>query len=858
MPDFGSIAKGVVSDIASAISGDAGAGTTLTKLGAPEEAKANNRLANPDNALLKDPFWDYAAIKNDRWNKSYPYRLALYKKGSSEGEPKWSRNPTIPPFTLPIPPESLTIDTPFAISTVVTLGGIVEEHNGAPLRTISISGTTGILPLRGSVNGSSLSKQTSILAGTVNAIGGLARDVKTLGQAPGGKTENPNVVSEADLTAGADRGTGYYQFKLLERWFESYAAFKKTRDGRDFIMALEIWKDDAVFLVTPVTFQVRRSIQAPLEYTYSMQFKAWKRIRLVPDGSSTFRHDPVARDPNKLFQVLNKLQEARQVLQGAKNVLKAVRADINQVLFTPLRESILFCKDALGVAVLATDLPSSLIRDLKEPLLEAVSLGGTFRAAGTAIQAAPRKIEDAFKSLSIQASKAEISSGQRAGSVGGGQASNQQGLNGASPANKISDNPDDNFEFFDGIEPGDLNLRPATQRKIDEEKRRVRLLKREDFEKARNDMEATLADFEAAVGAGNATYTRIYGTPARTSTRTPTDSDFEVIFALNQAITEMNRLAASSTINQDEISSIDYFAGLASRSGIAFTTPRSKFLVPFLYGHTLEQLAALYLGTPDRWHEIAALNGLQAPYVDETGFSLPLLVNGNGNTVTVADASNLYSGQQVWIGSVTVGRTKRRISRIEALSPTVHLVYLTGDPDLSQYTVASSATLQAFLPNTVNSQMSLYMPSDEDVDEDDFRQKSIPGIDYFDPLVRVGGIDLLLTPAGDLVITPDGDTRLAVGLTNIVQKVRLVLDTPRGTLLHHPEYGFPLQPGISTADMSAQDILNVSRDLFRGDPTFSGVESAAILKDGAVVKVSLSVGISGTSQVVPITVEIPR
>jgi len=134
----------------------------------------------------------------------------------------------------------------------------------------------------------------------------------------------------------------------------------------------------------------------------------------------------------------------------------------------------------------------------------------------------------------------------------------------------------------------------------------------------------------------------------------------------------------------------------------------------------------------------------------------------------------------------------------------------------------------------------------------------VPGVDHFDPLLRIGGIDLLLTQSGDIVITPDGDTRLAVGLTNIVQKVRLVIDTTQGSLLHHPEYGFPSILGESTADVTASDLLKICKDLFRDDPTFTGVESAAILKDGPVCKITLSVGIAGTQQVIPITVEIPR
>ena len=838
---------GQVASAAAIITGTSSQTGPTTKLGLPEDAKANNRLPSDQDKALQDSFWSFASIKNERWNKAYPYRLALYERTmDSKGQPTYSLARRIPPFALPIPPESLSITTPFAISTTVTLGGIVEEHNGAPIRMISMQGTTGVLPLRGNVNAASINLQSSIFAGTVNALSTLVRDAQSLG----GQINNKNVVTKSELDSGADVGTGYYQFKLLERWFEAYMAFKKTSEGRNFVMALEMWKDDAVYLVTPVQFEVRRSASTPLEYQYGMQFKAWKRIKLVQDGSNTFFHAPVARDPNKLFQALNALNGARQVLQDAKNVLKGIRADINQVLFTPIREAVLFCKDFLGVVTTAVDLPSNIITDLKEPLLEAVSLKSTLDATGGNIQATPRKVEDAFKSLSIQVSKAE---------AGGGQLNtNKQGLKNAHPANKMADNPDDNFEFFSNIKPGSLNLRPQTARKIEEEKRRVRRLKREDFEKARDSVAEVLADFENAVGAGNDTFNRIYGSAIRPSTRVPTESDYEVIFALNRVVMEMNRLAASSTINRNETNSIDYFAGLASRSGIAFTTPRSKFLVPFPYGHTLEQLSALYLGTPDRWHEIAALNGLQAPYVDELGFTLTLLTNGSGNTVTVADATNLYVNQQVWVGSTTVARTKRRISRIDKLSPTLNVVFLTGDQNLEQYTVAAGAVLQAFLPNTVNSQMSVYIPSNEESEEDDFRQKAIPGVDYFDPLVRVGGVDLLLTSKGDLVITPDGDTRLAVGLTNIVQKVRLVLDTPRGSLLHHPDYGLPLQPGISTADMSAQDILNMTKDLFKGDPSFTGVESAAILKDGAVVKLSLSVGISGTTQVIPITVEVPR
>jgi hypothetical protein len=735
------------------------------------------------------------------------------------------------------------------------------------IRTIALSGTTGILPLRDVVNKASLDSGNAfsgIFAGTVNAFSGLLNEAQGLF----GTKEIKNVVEKSLVDEGdLSYSTGYYQFKLLERFFDAYAAMKKTRAGRSYVLALEIWKDDNMYLVTPVMFNVRRSAASPLEYNYDLQFKAWKRIKPLGDNPVSFDHAPAGRDPNKLAQALNKIQEARRVLQGAKNVLKGVRADINNVLFTPIREAVMFCKDTLGVANTAFDLPTNIIKDLKEPILESISLRTAGEATGANFKSAYNRAKGAFEDLSVQISKAAINSGRlgnlpgaTAGTAGspGGLGSSGAPLTGASPGDKIADNPDDHADFYETVKPGNLNLRPATQRKIDDERRRVRNLRREDFEKARDSVAAVLTDFEAAVGAENSTYSRIYQTPDRPSTRVPTDSDFEVIFALNSVVMEMNRLAASGTINRNEVSAIDFIAGLASRSGIAFRTPRSKFLVPFPYTYTLEQLSSQYLGTPDRWHEIAALNGLMAPYVDEIGFTLTLLTNGNGNQVTVADISRLFVNQQVWVSSTAQGRTKRRISKIETISPGIHTLTLTGEQNLGIYTVSAGASIQAFLPNTVNSQMSIYIPSDEESDDSDFRHKSIPGIDYFDPLVRVGGIDLLLTANGDLVVTPDGDGRLAVGLTNIVQKVRLVLDTPRGSLLHHPDYGFPVQVGDSTADVSAQDILDICRNLFKGDPTFTGVQSAAILKNGPVVKIALSVGIAGTQQVIPITVEVNR
>lgn len=842
-----------------------------TALGLTETAKATNfaiesatistsKLRDAGTSILQDKFWSYAAIDRTRWNQLFPYRLAVYRKFGNKGSVAIDEF-IIPPFTLPINPEALTISTPFAITTVVTQGGIVEEHNGAPLKLISLNGTTGLLPLRGAANPNALAPKgavNAIFAGTLTAasrIGSILANNK------------PNVVSSADIEGDVGIGSGYVQFKLLERFLEAYVALKKRPAGKDYILAFEMWKDQAVYLVSPVLFDLRRSVDSAFEYTYALQFKGWRRV--LPDAQPDFRqsHSPIARDPNRFTQAVNLLAKSRQVLEQGRELLTGIRADINYALMTPLRECTLFMKTAIGLPIVATDLPASIISDLKEPILETLSVGSAIAGAnqqlfgnqqnagaGVRLLISAREVADAFSALSVQSAKAET--GQGRGSSPTPRGNTSSGLTG-SPAERYSDDPDSAFAFFSTIQPAQLNLRVATQLAINKEKQRVSAFKREDFEARRALVTDFLNEFEASVGLGNATFTTANGMPAIQVVRAPTREDYNVLFAINEVLTQLDALAASSTIARDAIDSMEFFAGLATKSGIAFNTPASKFLVPFPYGSTLEQLSLQYLGTPDRWHEIAALNGLQSPYVDEEGFIKPLLTVGNDNDVTVANASGLYVGQYVWVGSTLAVRTKRKIQAIQDVGGYV-VVSLDGDSDLAQYSTLSGAYLQAFLPNTVNSQQSIYIPSQTTTDEDEFGQKSIPNVDSFDILVRAGGVDLLLDATGDLVVTPSGDTRLSVGLTNIVQKVKLAISTPRGSLIHHQDYGFPLQVGDSTADTTAKNILRAAQDTLKGDPTFSGVETATILVNGPVAQLTLSVGIAGVSQLIPITIQVPR
>ncbi len=97
-----------------------------------------------------------------------------------------------------------------------------------------------------------------------------------------------------------------------------------------------------------------------------------------------------------------------------------------------------------------------------------------------------------------------------------------------------------------------------------------------------------------------------------------------------------------------------------------------------------------------------------------------------------------------------------------------------------------------------------------------------------------------------------------MGLANIVQRVKLAISTPKGSLLQHPNFGFGLPLGDSTADITAKDILKAAQNLFKGDPTFTGVKNVVVQKIGPVLRITMTVSIAGSSQLIPISVDIQR
>jgi hypothetical protein len=301
-----------------------------------------------------------------------------------------------------------------------------------------------------------------------------------------------------------------------------------------------------------------------------------------------------------------------------------------------------------------------------------------------------------------------------------------------------------------------------------------------------------------------------------------------------------------------------FWQNYSTINNVPFTTPLGKFSIPFPMGNTLEQLASIYLNDATRWTEIAALNGLQAPYIDENGFLYSFLNDGSQNEFNVSSAVNLYVGQPIVISSNSQFSSARKILRISQITTTNFLIIVDGPSDLANFTTVDNAQLQAHLPYTVNSMSKIFIPSATPSTQDDLNTKILTFIDEDINLVKFSRIDWLLTPSGDLAVTQNGFQNLAFGKTNLIQAATLKMITPPGGLQLHPEYGAAPQVGDSFADFNAQAEVVRMSNAFASDSRFNAPSSISITLGSGAAVVNLVASVSQGNGVLPITIPLSK
>lgn len=827
-----------------------------------------------DSLSELNSFFKSLEIQGDRWDKLFPYRLVVVRPkpgnaqvyevlsggnstsiktvSQSSDQFKISFEPTETnwSFQLPISPQQLSITNQFAISNSATLRGIVEEHGGTKYKMINMSGTFGVWPYRNNADGQLQPKSSlqTLFGGSINAFSNLQTNIqRTISVAKG---QNPNKKPDsADVSAteAGYAGTGYAQALLLDQFLEQYSERKKNNpDWSSFRLALDLPKQNQTYLVTPIQFTYNQGADSPNEYKFSLQLKAFRRVSLEGTSKQGNTKLPNALSANTLQRVLASITEARRTLGTAFNLVRSVRSDINGP-FTALRETSLFIKGISGLAASIVDLPGNIVADAKFAIAD--SLSNLDQAALQAKAITAKLTGDLDKMKEFKKER----EGQPLPSAADSDASLRGSLSTkTSPINKLFDTPAQNFDLFNQLDTTSVNFSPAVQDAIDQEIARVSLLTVDDIQAHKATLQELATQISNAFGTGDETYSRIYGKAApKQRLQEITIDEYDILKKLYDVIQGFGVITMTDALNQNQNAAYEFVRAEALDADMVFEDSPSKVRAPVPFGLAIEQIAARYLNNEERWIEIATLNALKSPYIDEVGFFRTFLSNGDGRQFNINSSQDLYIGQNIVLFSNSQPKQRRKIINIEKINETNFLVTVDGLNNLSIFTTSQKAQLQAYLPGTVNSQDQIYIPSDLPVPED-IVTRPIPATKE-DDLVGLSKVDFLMTDDNDIAIDAFGDFRLAYGLTNLFQALRLKLITEPGQLIRHPDFGSGLRPGSSNADVKAGNVYNILSALIAQDPRYTGIERLDIVQDGPFLIVNLSVFIANGLGVFPIS-----
>lgn len=811
-----------------------------------------------------DIYFPFINIKSENWDRLFPYRFLVVDASKGNSLVNSTSSPMSVAYRelldsarisvdvgnrwearLPITPQMMSTSTLFAIANTPALRGILEEHNGVKYKMITMSGTTGIYPARNFTP--DIPAQTSIqsiFAGTLASAAAFGNAIKaTQASIKGGTYSEPNTY-EID-----PKQTGYYHALYIEQFIEQYSIAKKRPECKSWRLVLDIPKQNTSYYVTPIQTTITQNAQKPMEWQYTFQLKVWKRITLNNEVRGAIP-DVMNQDLSTYQKAINAISNARLALQAGLNTIKAVRTDVLGVA-NNLRQVALMIKDVSSIAATAADLPRQLVKDLQS------SLTDTLLTVQSAVNM-PTSEFDRKRIYRLQIANTlneNISLSQINNRDQGLQAKNSAAAN---PAYNMFSEPESAFSILNNLNIDQINMSQQQRFVYETELDQVRLFTVQDIKNKRNDLYNLYLDLSNKLGTNTSLVNKIYNRPAPNERPYPLSLDeTTLMYALFDAIQAYDSITSSRKLDDDKVlSPMQYTKDLADEAGIDFQEYPSKILMPVPFNQNMEQIALRYLGDSKRWIEIATLNALREPYIDETGFIYKLLSNADGRQFTINTNQNLYVGQKILLGSLTVAQFTRRITNIEKITANNYLIKVDGLSDLNSLTLVDQAYMKAYLPGTVNSQDMLFIPSNQPADPL-ISPTLTQGIPH-DSLALTSKVDFLLTDNMDVALDSNGDFRASSGVINLIQAVKLKFLTIRGSMLQHPDFGLSLRPGMSVADINNNQLFNEINSLILQDPRFSRLLRITVDLNAPQLLITLLVEAKNNKGVIPISFVVPR
>lgn len=231
------------------------------------------------------------------WYKIYPYQFVVVDARND----KERKNGTRYIYSLPLPPDSLSINMIPASSATATLGGVVEETSVSVFWQVQLTGTTGIAVGRPtSSEGYDTKNPASIFRSTISTTGLLSSfgsaltslanpliNLENLGRDFASGNINPlqagagqlGILTQPNLpytqSAVSNKSNGYKEIQLLHRFLFSYTALKDKEPDSWHLYFINHKDDQKMRVILQGGLQITKSAQEPNLYRYRISMKGW-------------------------------------------------------------------------------------------------------------------------------------------------------------------------------------------------------------------------------------------------------------------------------------------------------------------------------------------------------------------------------------------------------------------------------------------------------------------------------------------------------------------------------------------------------------------------------------------------------
>lgn len=524
----------------------------------------------PESTIFKEV---QNVINVENWSKlNFPYTFSVID--ILNGQPALG----FKDFQLPLAPQSISQSEEFATSIKPTQGGTVVTHSGNKYKTLTIAGTTGIAPFRGT--------------------GGV--DSKT-GQA----IFQPNELKYH---------SGYEVFLMLRNYFKTYYEAKRGGFGfsEEAARARLVFKNfkDGEFLIIELTnFTMERQAAKPHLYDYKIDCKVLGQYTFQKPGSSGFLADL----EDTFNTVVSKIDLARGTFLRTQGILRQVESTYNDAVLEPLRKIGLAVKAFQGIPLLAGDISKRTIKNTMNAANSIAFLTG-LKDQQKAGKTNPAGIDATISSTKLPADIQAAVANQGADIV-----ANLGPVLMVLPVTAFPSSV--TSALADDIADAQNTTKTFIMDTISE-------------------LERIKDNCEDKFNLGSEEYDELFDRTATLSAefgKVTTEDELDILDGFNQAISALNTLLVTDALFKSDFQTqIDSLVA-DFNNNIELQALPSVRQYTLASGETLERIAQRELGDANRWPEIIEINDLKYPFITDDIFSTTPNVAKPGDIILLPD-----------------------------------------------------------------------------------------------------------------------------------------------------------------------------------------------------------------------------